>query len=237
VEHNCEKWQKRCMSSGPKHAYCTTREAARLLEVSVKTAQLWVESGALRAWKTPGGHRRISRASVEQLLATRTASSRLAAGALGAAGERGEMGGARFAGAVPRLRVLIVEDDARLAHLYEITFASWGLPIDVGFAANGFAALLEIGKCKPHVLITDLRMPGMDGFRLISALCEEPYFRDVRIVAVSALTASDIRAAGGLPKDVTRLAKPIPFNTLRELIEDELAGAAPTTTATHAGAG
>ena len=47
---------------------CSTRDAARLLGVSVRTAQLWVEDGRLRAWKTPGGHRRILVESVERLL-------------------------------------------------------------------------------------------------------------------------------------------------------------------------
>ena len=43
---------------------CTTREAAEALGICVRTAQLWVEQGRLRAWKTPGGHRRILRESV-----------------------------------------------------------------------------------------------------------------------------------------------------------------------------
>jgi hypothetical protein len=37
-------------------------------------------------------------------------------------------------------------------------------------------------------------------------------------VVVSMLTASDIRAAGGLPDGVTVLPKPIPFEDLREII-------------------
>ncbi len=49
-------------------SFCTTREAATLLGVSVGTVQLWVESGLLRAWKTAGGHRRVMRDSVERLL-------------------------------------------------------------------------------------------------------------------------------------------------------------------------
>ena len=46
----------------------TTRQAATLLNVSVRTVQLWVESGVLQAWKTAGGHRRISVGSIQQLL-------------------------------------------------------------------------------------------------------------------------------------------------------------------------
>lgn len=42
----------------------TTRDAAELLGVAVSTVQLWMESGALPAWKTPGGHRRVRLSAV-----------------------------------------------------------------------------------------------------------------------------------------------------------------------------
>lgn len=45
----------------------TTREAAHLLGVAVSTTQIWMESGALPAWKTPGGHRRVRLSAVRQL--------------------------------------------------------------------------------------------------------------------------------------------------------------------------
>jgi excisionase family DNA binding protein len=47
----------------------TTAAAARLLGVAVSTTQLWLESGALPSWKTPGGHRRVRLSAVTQLLA------------------------------------------------------------------------------------------------------------------------------------------------------------------------
>lgn len=46
----------------------TTANAAELLGVSIRTAQLWVESGRLPSWKTPGGHRRIPRKAVLELI-------------------------------------------------------------------------------------------------------------------------------------------------------------------------
>lgn len=48
----------------------TTTNAAELLGVSTRTAQLWVESGRLPSWKTPGGHRRIPRQAVLDLMET-----------------------------------------------------------------------------------------------------------------------------------------------------------------------
>ena len=63
----------------------TTREAAHMLGVAISTAQLWMESGALPAWKTPGGHRRVRLSAVRQLQAQQGAAA-MAPGAPEAAG-------------------------------------------------------------------------------------------------------------------------------------------------------
>jgi len=47
-------------------AVVSTTEAARQLGVSVRTVQLWVESGRLMAWKTAGNHRRIFQWSIDE---------------------------------------------------------------------------------------------------------------------------------------------------------------------------
>lgn len=56
------------MPDDPADATLTTREAARLLGVSVGTVQKWVESGELAGWKTPGGHRRVRWSAVAGML-------------------------------------------------------------------------------------------------------------------------------------------------------------------------
>jgi excisionase family DNA binding protein len=52
----------------PDDPILTTAAAARLLGVAVSTTQLWLESGALPSWKTPGGHRRVRTSAVLGLL-------------------------------------------------------------------------------------------------------------------------------------------------------------------------
>jgi excisionase family DNA binding protein len=46
----------------------TTSEVARLLGVATSTVQIWMESGAIESWKTPGGHRRTRLSLVQGLL-------------------------------------------------------------------------------------------------------------------------------------------------------------------------
>lgn len=54
----------------------STRQAAKLLDASVRSIQLWADSGLLKAYKSPGGHRRITRTSVDELIASRQAATR-----------------------------------------------------------------------------------------------------------------------------------------------------------------
>ncbi|QOY93007.1 GAF domain-containing protein [Massilia sp. UMI-21] len=46
----------------------TTSAAARMLGVATSTVQLWMESGAIPSWKTPGGHRRTRRSTIQAML-------------------------------------------------------------------------------------------------------------------------------------------------------------------------
>jgi excisionase family DNA binding protein len=48
--------------------YLTTREAAELLQVSESTVRRLCEQKRLAEWRTPGGHRRIAKESVERVL-------------------------------------------------------------------------------------------------------------------------------------------------------------------------
>jgi excisionase family DNA binding protein len=187
--------------------FLTTREAARALGVSLRTAQLWVENGRLDAWKTEGGHRRISRNSVQQML-------------------DGE-----FPKSLPkvvqevvlpcpqRIKVLIIEDDSILLKLYKTMIASWQMPVDIITAGNGIDGLILIGKYAPDLMITDLGMPCMDGIQLIRNLVNSSFRDGIEIVVVSGLDAGEIAAQGGLPEGVAVFQKPIPFLQIKLIFD------------------
>lgn len=186
---------------------CTTREAAQRLGVSLRTVQLWVESGVLRAWKTAGGHRRIQVTSVDEILKQRRA-------ALGHAHES--------MAAAPQFTLVVVEDDPDLLKLYRLQVASWKLPLRLVTAINGFEGLVRIGETQPQLLISDLNMPGMDGFRMIRSLRASADYKDMEIVAVTALGKAEIVDRGGLPDDVKVMTKPVPFSELERLVRARL---------------
>lgn len=192
-------------------SFCTTKEAATLLGVSVGTVQLWVESGLLQAWKTAGGHRRVIRESVERLLHKTRAP-------LGT--EPPVVAPASSPQALQRLSVLVAEDDPSLLRLYQANMSAWPMAPQVTVVSNGFAALLNLGRTCPDLLVTDLRMPGIDGFVMLRALQKAPEAANTRIVVVTGLGPAEIEARGGLPGGVELLPKPIPFERLQQIASE-----------------
>lgn len=185
----------------------STREAAKLLGVALRTVQLWVESGVLPAWKTAGGHRRIAREAVNQLLS-----------------QRREAISPASSSTTPAFRVLVVEDEPDLLRLFRLVIESWGLPLELTLASNGFEALVRVGESHPDLLITDLNMPGMDGFRMIRSLRNfGQKLEHLEVVVVTALGSLEIDDRGGLPPDIKVFTKPVPFSELERLVRDRLA--------------
>ena len=195
--------------------FCTTREAATLLGVSVGTVQLWVESGLLKAWKTAGGHRRVMRDSVSALLHKKPEAT-----ASQAVVPAQSVSPAAVAPGPRRLSVLVVEDDPVLMHLYDTTIKAWPMAPDLTLAANGLTALLKLGGHSPDLLITELNMSHLDGLEMLRVIRSTPSLKVTTIVVVSGLAPAQIAARGGLPPGVEVLTKPIPFSRLLAIATD-----------------
>ncbi len=171
--------------------YCGTTYAAKLLGLSVGTIQTLVEKNELQAWKTQGGHRRISMPSIREyqrkhnMLMTPVDSRE------------------------GRLKVLLVEDDAVTRDMLRDFCNRCEMPVDCTAMASGLEALIDIATIQPDVLIADLNMPGVDGFELLRTLRQMPQFHRMTSLVISALTPDEIAARGGLPEGTIFMAKPI----------------------------
>ena len=180
----------------------TTREAGEVLGVAVRTVQLWVESGVLPAWRTAGGHRRIARSAVDKLIAERALV--IAQSGLSKEGQENKS-----------LKLLVVEDDPDLLRLFSMVVEAWDFPVQLITAANGFEGLVKIGQVHPDMVVTDLNMPGMDGFQMARSLKKpESGFEDLALVVVTALSKGDVNDRGGLPEGVPVFQKPVPFQDI-----------------------
>lgn len=171
--------------------YCGTSYAAKFLGLSVGTIQALVEKNELIAWRTEGGHRRILMQSIFDFQ------------------KKHEIAIKNYNTPIDsRLRILLVEDDDVTREIVRSICESAAIPIDCTTMSSGMEALIDITSIQPHVLITDLNMPGIDGFELLRILRLNPQFENMTIIALSALTSDEIQARGGLPEGSIHIPKP-----------------------------
>jgi excisionase family DNA binding protein len=196
--------KKDCLSMAEN--YYTTRDAAKILGVSLRTAQKWLEKGQLEGWKTQGGHRRITRSSVMRAIGER----------------RRESDVRRLSYSLP---VLIIEDDLTLLKLYRLQLSKWPFQVAISTAPNGFEGLVMVGETNPRMVICDLRLPGVNGFQIVRALCAMERYSRMAIVVASSLPPAEINAHGGLPPQVEIVGKPVNFSRLREIAQSVLRAA------------
>ncbi len=169
--------------AAPEGEVCTTLEVARLLGLAVRSVQLMVDRGELQAWKTPGGHRRISRASVQRWQQKRQASD--APPALpGAPAWQRRRGDARPA---ERPCVLLIEDSRHFQTLVRLLLQQHFPQVDLRLADDGIAGLALAGQLQPDVLLVDILLPGIDGATLITGLRSHAAFGRSRLIVVTGL--------------------------------------------------
>jgi two-component system, chemotaxis family, chemotaxis protein CheY len=119
--------------------------------------------------------------------------------------------------------VLIVEDADTCASTLEIVFSSIrGLKILMASSAERAWQMLEDGRGEIRVLVTDLHMPGMDGFELIERVRTNKLHAAMPIVVITGSTdphVSDRLRRSGVD---AVFAKPYSPALVREKLEQLL---------------
>ena len=82
----------------------------------------------------------------------------------------------------PAIRVLVVDDDPGVRYTLREILESEGLAVEE--AANGADALARFDARPAPLVVTDLRMPGLDGMALLRALLARPH--PPRVVMITA---------------------------------------------------
>lgn len=179
--------------------YMSINEAAQALHLSVSTVKQWINCGVLLA-KTTGENEQLLSTSVDAILAERKNHSIISPVASDV------------------LKIAIVEDDLDLTKLLEMTIHGFEFKSQVHTSTNGLSGLALLCEFRPDVLITDLNMPVMDGFRMINAL-ENSELTSKKLIVTTALSDSDIEDRGGLPKRAIVIRKPFSLNELEDKLK------------------
>jgi len=86
------------------------------------------------------------------------------------------------------VEILVVEDSPTQAqHLARLLTSEPGWKVRI--AGDGSAALAEVARRRPHLVISDIAMPGMDGFTLCRALKDDPVYANLPVVLLTRLSS------------------------------------------------
>ncbi len=155
-------------------------KVAEYCGVTRKTILRWVNDGLIKSFALPSGHHRVLPGDLAAFLSSHN------------------MPVPPELAAEDKPKALIVDDEAPMRRLIcDILRPHF----HVFPAANGIEACLHIGANPPDLLLTDIRMPRMDGLAVCRQIRKDPRLSGVKIVIVSAHLSGEDR------------------NTLRELAD------------------
>ena len=139
--------------------WLTLGQAARYLGVAQSTIRKWSDSGRVRAFKTPGRHRRYRRDDLDAFLQRSAPES--------------------HAGPI----VLIVDDDERLREYVRVNLEMEGYTVhEAGSAEEGMKVLDEL---RPDLVLLDVMMPKVDGWEMLQLMHERHGVGSIPVVMFS----------------------------------------------------
>lgn len=92
-------------------------------------------------------------------------------------------------------KIALIADDSSTVRKF-VGFALKSMGIEVVTASDGMDALEKLTSEKFDIVITDLNMPYVDGYELISSIREIEYYKDVPIIILSSESGEEDKTKG-----------------------------------------
>ena len=86
-------------------------------------------------------------------------------------------------------KVLLVDDTEFYLKAYKMKLVADGY--EVGTAANGVEAIKAVATDRPDIILLDLMMPVMDGFKVLQVIKDDPNLNQIPVVVFSAKGNTD----------------------------------------------
>ncbi|MFC2048591.1 response regulator [Elusimicrobiota bacterium] len=179
----------------------TTFDLAKILDVYPTTIANWVDKGKIRAFTTPGRHRRINE---EDLLRFLKKYKMPIPEGLKEGGKK---------------RVLIVDDEKKFINIIRRGLGKFPEKYVLSFAMDGFQAGQAINDFSPDLIILDLMLPGIDGFEVCARIRKNEKLSHIKILAITGYDSSNFRKKILNTGANDYLPKPFDISLLIEKIE------------------
>lgn len=168
--------------------FYTTHQVSRFCGVYPTTVINWIKEGLLAAYTTPGGHRRIKREDLLDLMG------------------KNNMPIPEELTEKDNNRILVIDDNPKILKLIE-TILSSEEEMEVSTTSSGFNAGFIVSKWMPDLILLDFLMPDIDGFEVCRRLRSDEKTMEIPILAVTVLKESkdlEMMYAAGITDHITK---------------------------------
>jgi CheY-like chemotaxis protein len=116
------------------------------------------------------------------------------------------------------LRVLLVDDHDDMLTIMQLLMTQRGY--SVATATSGAEALALAPEFAPQVVVSDIGMPGMDGYELMSTLRRADELAPFKSIALTGYDEPDDHERARQVGYDAQMTKPVDFNSLFNVIDD-----------------
>jgi two-component system response regulator VicR len=144
----------------------TTYQIGKFCQVNIRTVIRWIETGKLKAYSTPGGHRRVKWSDLINFLS------------------QNKMPIPRELEEAKRKKILIVDNEKQF--IEKVNKVLSNVPdIEIKATASGFDTGTLVAEWVPDLILLNFTIPELDSFDITKKIRSSAKFKKIPIIAVT----------------------------------------------------
>jgi len=183
-----------------RHAFGTIA-IAQMCQVTPPTIIRWLEEGHLPFFTTVGGHRKVWDDDLAAFLKKRNISIPAELKYL------------------ESKKVLIVDDEDQVRKVVKRAIQKSFPEIEIYEASDGYEAGHQMALLNPTLVILDIKLPGIDGYKVCKMIRSDPRLGNTKILTISGHNVEESQKRSLKSGADDFLGKPFDMNQLKEKLE------------------
>ncbi|MFW5991149.1 MAG: response regulator transcription factor [Candidatus Nanoarchaeia archaeon] len=118
---------------------------------------------------------------------------------------------------MPKKKILVAEDEESISELLDIILRE---SYNLSFVKDGESVLQEVKNVRPHLLLLDVMMPGMNGYQICENIRKDASIKDLKVAILSAKGQERDILTGLKSGADYYLTKPFDPNELKKKIDE-----------------
>ena len=147
----------------------TTYQIGKFCQVNIRTVIRWIETGKMKAYSTPGGHRRVKWSDLINFLT------------------ENRMPIPKELEEAKKRKILVVDDDPDFLEIASKILERIQ-EAETRTTASGFDAGVLVAEWNPDLILLDFLIPVLDGFEVTKKLRSNPRLKKIPIIAVTSIS-------------------------------------------------